>query len=207
MAFHEVRLPEPIAIGAEGGPSYVVDVVETLSGAEQRNLVVDRPRQRYSIGFLNRDEADMQVLSAFFRARKGRAHGFRFRDPFDYSTTIVTGVLTLIAGSPSDNYQCYKRYTDDDGYTEDRKIVKLVAGTLEVYRNGVSLAGSPTAYFVDYNSGVIVIPGGSGTLRWVGEFDVPVRFDTDLMRPSYVPIGGSQKLASWDSVELIELPL
>lgn len=204
MSFFETpRLPESIAIGAEGGPSYVVEVIPLRSGAEQRNLVQDQPLQRYSIAFLNRDTSEIETLTAFFRMAKGRTHGFRFKDLLDYQATTSTGVLSLIPGSPSGLYQMYKSYTSGSEI-DYRKIVKPVSGTVTIYENG-NLMGS--GYSVNYTTGIVTISSGAGPFTWAGEFDVPVRFDVDRMNPSYVPIGPSQRLGSWDSIELVELRL
>lgn len=196
MAFRETpRFPTNIALGAEGGPSYVVEVVELRSGVEQRNIVQERPRQRYSIALINREVSDMASMNAFFRACKGKAHGFRFKDPHDYTASGTDGVVSLIPGSPSGLYQLYKRYTSGSD-TEDRKIRKPV--------NPITVAGGGT-YSVDYTTGIITHTGGSAPSGWTGDFDVPVRFDVDGMKPAIVNIGGGQKLSTWDSIELIEL--
>jgi uncharacterized protein (TIGR02217 family) len=201
MAFHEApRFPETIAQGAEGGPEYLVDVIELRSGQEQRTLVQDLPRQRYTVAFQNREESEFETLLAFFRNRKGRAHGFRFKDKFDYSATTSTGVFTLIAGSPSNYYQMYKRYTSGI-YTEDRKITKPVSGTISVYDNGSPMG---SGYSLDHTTGVALILGG-GPFTWAGEFDVPVRFGGDIMKPSFLNIGNGERLWTWDGIELVEL--
>ena len=38
-----------------------------------------------------RSEAELETLIAFFRARRGPAQAFRFRDPFDHSSNAMTG--------------------------------------------------------------------------------------------------------------------
>lgn len=202
MAFFETpRLPQHIALGAEGGPDYMVEVIELRSGAEQRNLIQDRPRQRYTISFSNREASEMETLTAFFRMVKGRTHGFRFKDVLDYQATASTGVFALIAGSPSGQYQMYKRYTSGPE-TDDRKITKPVSGTITVYDNGSPMG---SGYSIDHTTGIVTLLGGGGPFTWAGEFDVPVRFDTDLMKPGYITLGSGQYLGTWDSIELVEL--
>jgi uncharacterized protein (TIGR02217 family) len=196
MTFRETpRFPTKLALGAEGGPSYVVEVVQLRSGAEQRNLLQDRPRQRYSIAFLNREESEIMELNAYFRACKGQAHPFRFKDPLDFEVTGSDGIVSLIPGSPSGLYQLKKRYTSGSD-TEDRTILKPV--------NPITVAGGGT-YSVDYTTGIVTHTGGSAPSGWTGEFDVPVRFDVAAMRAAVVNIGGGQKLGTWDSIELIEV--
>ncbi len=202
MTFYESpRFPENIGIGAAGGPEYATEVVELSSGWEQRNITQDLPRQRYAVSFVNRPQSEFDTLSAFFRMTKGRAHGFRFKDLLDYEVTSANGILTLISGSPSGYYQMYKRYTSGSA-TEDRKITKPVVGTVIVYENGVATA---SGYTVDHVNGIVYAPTLFGTLTWAGEFDVPVRFGSDLMRPSWVPIAEGEKLGTWDDIELVEI--
>jgi uncharacterized protein (TIGR02217 family) len=202
MAFYESpRFPETIGQGAEGGPEYLVDVIELRSGREQRTLIQDLPRQRYTVSFVNREQSEFETLLAFFRNAKGRAHGFRFKDKFDYQATSSTGIFTLIAGSPSNYYQMYKRYTSGI-QTEDRKITKPVSGTITVYDNGSPMG---SGYSLDYTTGIALITGGGGPFTWAGQFDVPVRFGGDIMKPSFLNIGNGERLWSWDGIELIEL--
>lgn len=203
MAFFDtLRLPENVAMGAEGGPNYVVEVIELRSGAEQRNVVQDRPRQRYTIAFVNRETSEVEALNAFFRIVKGRAHGFRFKDLLDFEATASNGVFALISGSPSGQYQMYKRYTSGPETDDRRKITKPVSGTITVYDNGLPMG---SGYSIDHASGIVTILGGGGPFTWAGEFDVPVRFDTDLMKPAHIAIGAGQYLGSWESIELVEL--
>ncbi len=82
-AFHEVLLPLPFALGASGGPERRVDIVALGSGAEARNTPWAHGRRRYDIGGAVRTLDELHALIAFFEARRGKLHGFRFRDPFD----------------------------------------------------------------------------------------------------------------------------
>lgn len=45
----------------------------------------------------------------------------------------------------------------------------------------------------------------SETLTWSGEFDVPCRFDTDLMKIGIVNKQGQRLLENWESIPVIEL--
>lgn len=85
-AFHEVSMPLPFALGASGGPERRVDIVALGSGAEARNTPWAHGRRRYDIGGAVRTLDEMHELIAFFEARRGKLHGFRFRDPFDHKS-------------------------------------------------------------------------------------------------------------------------
>ena len=84
MAFHDVRFPDRIAEGAEGGPEFSTSVIVSSGGHEQRqgNWSVGRGRWNVATGL--QDDNDLAVLIAFFRARAGRLHAFRFKDWSDY---------------------------------------------------------------------------------------------------------------------------
>ncbi|MGB7405729.1 MAG: DUF2460 domain-containing protein, partial [Pacificimonas sp.] len=76
-AFHDVRFPLAVGQAASGGPEFLTEVAETVSGSEQRASLWAAGRLRFDAGVGVRSDADLQTLLRFFRARKGRAHGFR----------------------------------------------------------------------------------------------------------------------------------
>jgi len=79
MAFIEVRFPTDIAYGSVGGPQYFTDIVITQSGYEQRNANWSQARVQYNVAHGVKTQSQLDTLIAFFRARKGRADGFRLR--------------------------------------------------------------------------------------------------------------------------------
>jgi uncharacterized protein (TIGR02217 family) len=87
MAFHEVRFPDDIAYGATGGPEFATSVVATASGYEQRNINWSAARGRWDVASGLKKQTQLDTLIAFFRARKGRAYGFRFKDWTDFKAT------------------------------------------------------------------------------------------------------------------------
>ena len=80
----------PIAIGAEASatPGFSTNVVTSSSGHEYRNANWSQARLRFDAGPGVRSEEEMGELIAFFRARRGSAVAFRFRDPL---TIVPTG--------------------------------------------------------------------------------------------------------------------
>ena len=85
--FHEVRFPDNIAYGATGGPEFATTVVVTGAGHEQRNVDWAEARGRWDVASGLKNQAQLDELIAFFRARKGKAYGFRFKDWTDYKAT------------------------------------------------------------------------------------------------------------------------
>ena len=198
QAFHEVQFPPDISYGVTGGPEYSTDVVITGSGYEQRNINWSQARCKYQAAHGVKNENQMKRLLAFFRARRGKAHGFRFKDWLDYTGT--NEVIGVGDGTTTD-FQLIKTYIDHAGYTEVRKIKKPVAGTVNVY-----LAGEwqTSGWSVDVTSGVIsctTAPLEGAVITADYEFDVPVRFDTDHCPQSLK----NWDIYSWDNIPLVEI--
>jgi uncharacterized protein (TIGR02217 family) len=83
-SFHEVR-QHPY--GATGGPEFATTVVATGSGHEKRNVNWAEARGRWDVASGLKKQAQIDELIAFFRARTGRAYGFRFNDWTDHKAT------------------------------------------------------------------------------------------------------------------------
>jgi len=197
--FHEVRFPDAIAYGATGGPEYLTDIVILQSGFEQRNQSWDNARARYDVstGIKNRTQA-AEVIS-FFRARKGRAYGFRFKDWSDYR---VTGQLIGTGNGTQTVFQLTKTYASGSEQ-EIRPLKKPVSGTVKVYKDAV-LQSSGVA--VDHATGIVTFSTAPATgvlITADSEFDVPVRFDTDRLAIRIQ----SHELFVWDQIPLVEIRL
>lgn len=178
MAFHDVRFPLCIELGAKGGPRFRTTVIGLGSGHEKRNIEWARVRSAWDVSSGVKTKADMAEMIAFFYARQGRAHAFRFRDWSDYQLGSVSAPLTVAVGDGGTvAFPLVKRYTSG-AYYFARKITRPVVGSVVVTTNE-----SPSrSYTVDYNTGIITFttpPGSGATISAYGEFDVPVRFDQD----------------------------
>jgi uncharacterized protein (TIGR02217 family) len=197
MGFAEVQFPPEISYGATGGPEYMTDVVISASGHEQRNINWAQARARYNVAQGVKTQAQLESLIAFFRARKGRAHGFRFKDWTDFAATaqsIGTGNGTLT------QFQLRKSYSHG-GATELRTVRKPVVGTVRVYKNAVL---QTTGVAVDHATGVVTLspaPASGVAVSADFEFDVPVRFDTDRLSATLDSYG----LRSWLEIPLVEV--
>ena len=193
MAFDEVRISDSISEASRGGPQWNTVVVITASGAEQRIALWPRARLWWDISYGVLNQEDSAELIAFFRARQGRLRGFRFKDFLDYQA--VDSPQTVY---DTNKIQLYKRYTSG-GVNSDRKIVKPVAGTVTLKRDG-----SPyTDFTVDTTTGIVTLTGlTTGSFTASFEFDVPVRFDTDRMES-----GAQDAVRYWNSIPVVELLL
>ncbi len=192
--FVEAQFPADISYGVTGGPMFLTDVVTTASGREQRNSKWSRGRSSYDVASGVKTEAQWEALIAFFRARRGKAVGFRFKDWSDYKA--VNQPLKAISGN---DHQLVKRYTSG-GVSVERIITKPVDGTVKLYRNGALQSGG--SYSLDTATGIIT-HSLTGTITVDFEFDVPVRFDTDQMAFSIQ----SHNAGNWSSIPLIEVLL
>lgn len=174
MAFHDVRLPEDVEIGARGGPKFQTTVTSLSSGSEQRNQDWSQQRCEYDISYGIQSLEDFNAVRDFFYARRGRFHGFRFKDWADY--TLNDEVLGTGDGT-EDLYQIVKNYEASGPLPYSRRITRPITNTLVVTLDNVETS----AYTMDA-LGVINFTSNVGmgvVVRVSGEFDVPVRFDTD----------------------------
>lgn len=197
MGFVEAQLPTDISYGSSGGPEYATDIVVASSGHEQRNVNWQQARARYNVAHGVKTKAQLDALVAFFRARKGRAYGFRFKDWTDFGATaarIGTGDATTV------DFQLVKKYSNG-GIDEVRPITKPVAGTVHIYKSSVLQTSGVT---IDHATGTVsfTTPPASGVAITADfEFDVPVRFDTDKLAVRLDAYG----ISSWLDIPLIEV--
>lgn len=183
------RFPPDISYGAAGGPGYNTDVVIMNSGNEVRNSNWDIPRCEFDASHGVKSQAQLDLLIAFFRIAQGMANGFRYKDWTDYEAVGSQGILTSLT---STTWQMYKRYTFES-YTADRLISKPVNGT-------ITLTGTGT-YTINYETGVVTKTAGADPTAWIGQFDVPCRFDIDKMKATV----DSFERYSWSSIPIIEI--
>ena len=189
-AFHEILFPLDIALKSAGGPQRRTDVVTLGSGREERNARWAHSRRRYDAGYgVKTFEALSQVV-AFFEERRGRLHGFRWRDRLDHASAAPG-----IAVAPTDQV-----IGTGDGTTATFQLVKIYGSVYAPYQRPVSKpvpgsvrvavdgdeADEGTDFTTDSAAGTVTfLPGhlpSAGAAVTAGFlFDVPVRFDTDYL--------------------------
>ncbi len=195
-AFHDVRFPLPVSFGSTGGPEWRNEIVTLTSGLEKRNARWAHSRRHYDAGTGLRSLDDLRAVLAFFEARRGSLHAFRFRDPFDFSSssaapspldqTIGVGDGTAV------RFTLCKRYGD-----YDRPITLPVEGSVVAAVGGVAVAD----FTLDALSGLVTFaappaPGMAVTAGFL--FDVPARFDADRL---------SASIASFQAGEIPSIPI
>src|SRR4051812_12460173 len=190
MPFHEILFPLDIALKSAGGPERNTEIVALGSGREERNARWAHSRRRYDAGYGVKTLDALSQVVAFFEERRGRLHGFRWRDRLDHSSAapgasispidqvIGTGDGIKASFALSKTYgSIYAPYK--------RPIVKPVAGSVRVAVANVE-ASEGTAFNVDPAMGMVAfhaghIPASGATVTAGFLFDVPVRFDTDYL--------------------------
>lgn len=179
----------PLAIGREAvvATEFSTQIVSSPSGHEQRASEWAEPRMRYDAGPGIRSEADVRTLTDFFRARRGAARAFRFRDPFDGSSAADGGLPTAadqllgLGDGERRQFALVKRYGEGDA-EQVRPIRLPVEGSVRV-----SVDGIETAAFLITDDGEVSLdnaPGAGIEVRAGFLFDVPVRFAEDRLEAS-----------------------
>lgn len=201
MAFHEVRFPTDLSRGALGGPERRTEIVTLASGFEERNTPWAHSRRRYDAGLGMRSLDDLEALIAFFEARGGQLHGFRWRDWADWRSCRPSGVVTPFdqeigrGDGATRSFVLVKRYASGEA-AYLRPIAKPVAGTVRVGVDSAEVAAE-----VDLAHGLVALAAApaDGALVTAGfEFDVPVRFDTDRIQVS---------MAGFEAGEVPQVPV
>lgn len=189
--FHEIRFPANLSFGSVGGPERRTEIVTLTNGYEERNTPWAHSRRRYDAGLGLRSLDDIEALIAFFEARGGQMHGFRWKDWADYKScapSLAPAFSDQILGagdSSKISFQLSKRYSSGPG-SYRRPIVKPVSGSVKLGVGGDPLREG-IDFEVDISTGIVTLtePPGDGAQVTAGfEFDVPVRFDTDRIAVS-----------------------
>jgi uncharacterized protein (TIGR02217 family) len=193
------RFPTRISYGSSGGPKFKTFLFESPGGIEGRTIGWDQARAEYRIDLSDHEKADLDDVRELFYNTRGRARGFRFKDWHDYQMTDeligtgdgVTRVFNIVKvyGSGTLKYQ--------------RRIYKPISGSFTV-----SVNGTPVLPTISYTLGTVTFsvpntPALNDLITVTGEFDVPVRFDTDVLDAS----AGVHDEQSWAGVSLVELKL
>lgn len=177
MAFHDVRLREDIERGAQGGPQFKTTVIELSSGKEKRNINWSEARAKYNIAYGIQQREDFQEVLAFFYARRGKAHSFRFKDWSDFE---MARAQIGVGDGVDTTFQIAKTY-EDGAYEYVRNIYKPVSGSVSVWVNN-SLRTEGTHYTVNYLTGLITFTAPVTDTHAVEvqcQFDIAARFDID----------------------------
>lgn len=196
--FSESRFPTDVSYGVSGGPMFHTEVVETSSGEEYRNMRTPYSKNKYNVASGIKNAEQLHEVMRFFRAMKGKAVGFRFKDWFDYQ---LKNQFIAHSDGKIKKYQLIKSY-EIETLCEVRKISKPVKDTVMVFIDGIIYHRVK----VDYTTGEIILykaPKKGGLITVDCEFDVPVRFDTDHIAASIENYG----VYSAQQISLVEIKI
>ena len=188
-AFIEERFPDCISFTSSGGPGFMTNVVEFDSGIVSTDAEWEQLRAKYNVSFDVATPSEISLVEDFFYVARGRAIGFRYKDWQDYQ--IVQQNVGIGDGTRN-AFQLFKRYQSGNQFY-DRKITK----PLKISSDGLGIAITVDGViqiidgdvFINESQGIISFstPPPTGAIIRVeyGEFDVPVRFDTDKLDISF----------------------
>jgi uncharacterized protein (TIGR02217 family) len=187
MTIPSYRLPIHIEKGSGFGPSFKNVIQEAISGNEQRFAQWTKCRGTGDLSYAILESSDpigdFRAVLALYRAHFGSLYPFRFKDWSDYT---ATDELFGNGDGSTTSFQLVKTYDPSEillgspGTLFYVRSITLVSGTPTIKIDGVTK--TPATDYTISSSGVVTFasaPSGATVLTWTGEFDVPVRFDTD----------------------------
>jgi uncharacterized protein (TIGR02217 family) len=179
-------------------PEYDVSVTRRGNKGERRNLNDPYPLTRISVTIPRERVSDIPLIRRWYHVCRGRAVGFRVQDPSDYLSTPQGFAVDAsdLQPTPLDQplveapdgsgarFQLYRQYLlGEDSYiaTQERPILKPVLDTIRV-ANASGVEQPPSRWTLDDTTGILTIGAGFDGVpaTWGGEFDLPMRFDSEL---------------------------
>ena len=136
-----------------------------------------------------RQTGDLHAVIAFYEERRGRLHGFRFKDWTDHKSCAPSAAPAALdqgigtGDGATAAFQLTKTY--GSAYAPWTRTIALpVAGTVRIAVDGAEQ--DPGGYAVSTTTGLVTflpgtVPGVGAAVTAGFEFDVPVRFDTDRL--------------------------
>ncbi|MBY6239755.1 DUF2460 domain-containing protein [Methylosinus sp. Sm6] len=188
--FHEALFPLDVSLHGRGGPERRTDIVALGSNREARNARWANSRRRYEAGYGVKSLAQLATVIDFFEERRGRLHGFRWRDRADHSSATPGAAPT-----PMD-----QAIGIGDGETASFQLTKTYGGAFAPYSRLIgkpvetsvrlAVAGAEKTkdvhFSVDATRGLVTfapsaVPPSGAAITAGFLFDVPARFDTDFL--------------------------
>lgn len=195
--FAEIQFPSDISYGASGGPAFSTIITSNRNGYEQRVSNWANARARYNVAHGIKSDEQLASLIAFFRARKGRAQAFRFKDWADYR---ANSEQIGVGDDTQTDFQLVKNYSSGaDNFV--RNIYKPISGSVKIYfDSNEQLSG----WNVDSSTGIVSFDSAVANNVVITadfEFDIAARFDTDQLVTSIDAYGAG----SWLDIPIIEV--
>ena len=199
--FIDTLFPLALSTGATVSHEFLTLITRIDSGFETRNPRWNTSLRSYTLRTA-RNLQDLETLRNFFIVMRGRQRSFRFKDFQDFASSswgadaITPNAITALdqnigTGDGTDTTFQLRKQSTVSGNTINRPITLPIAGTVLIAVGGsiIGEGGSPADYELNLTTGVVTIqtPPGVGVAVTAGfEFDVPVRFDTDILAAEFV---------------------
>ena len=197
MSFLEIRFPDSISFNSSTILEFNTTIITSKNGKEYRNVNWNNNKMKFNIVNGIKTKTELDEVIKFFRNVKGKAYGFRFKDWTDFS---ATNQQIGIGDGETKEFQLIKTYTIN-GNTYTRKIKKPVISTIKVFLDGIET----NDFSIDLTNGLItfeVAPSDTTIITANFEFDVPVRFNNDLLEVSLNSLS-SGKINNLELIEII----
>lgn len=196
MSNHDIQLPARLAAGTKGGPGFRTKLLDSDSGAEARPTAWGPTQSRieYDISKAVSSREDVADILSMYRATRGAACGWRFKDLTDWSTSRNHNVLPELA-HPLDRsimdppitdgvtraFQLQKIYVDpSNSVAHIRKITRPTKPADPDYLLVFYLNGSPF-----WANGLSLLPG----LHVAVDYDTGLTYwDLDTIGPIPGPL-------------------
>ena len=195
--FIEERLLDCVSYGTVYGERFRTEIATMRNKSESRNMEWSESQGEFTLIFAALTNPDRSEVMRIFRACRGRGIGFRLKNWADFEA------LDEFIGHGTGSVETYQlAVTDRAGIYETKKTIrKPVDGTIIVYADG-----NPVAAVIHYTTGAVTLTAPAGSMiTWSGEYDLPVRFDSDDIQWSVDNISGEHFVMGSD-VQILELP-
>ena len=177
MSFLEIRFPESIAFNSSSILEFNTTIIKAKNGYEQRNINWNSNKMKFNIINGIKTKTELDELITFFRNVRGAGYGFRFKDFTDY---IGENQYLGVGDGETKEFQLIKSYRVSDNIVYYRKITKPVISTVRVFINDIESKD----FNINLTTGLITlntVPEIDSIIKANFEFDVPVRFENDIM--------------------------
>ena len=177
MSFLEIRFPESIAFNSSSILEFNTTIIKSKNGYEQRNINWNTNKMKFNIINGIKTKAELDEVITFFRNVRGAGYGFRFKDWTDYQ---IDNQYLGLGDGVTKKFQLIKSYKISDNIIYYRKITKPVISSVRVFINDIESKD----FNIDLTTGLITlntVPEIDSIIKANFEFDVPVRFENDIM--------------------------
>lgn len=170
---------------------FTTDVVVYDNKTEQRNLIVDRPRRRWSINWSLLDLAARDKLLELYQRARGRYDDFLYADRWDFECGLTDWSFTAAGGETTTQLGRTYYIGETEAWTEDKKKIQPSAKFAPIVKIDGAVKTEGTHFTLDDATGIIDWSAGSAPNGPLGAGEVvtanyyyyfKVRFEEDVHR-------------------------